>query len=334
MPFHHYRPLKNPRVEEKHFKLGLENDEKFEIALEGRAAWVIGFLGGFIDSICSTPFHNMVKKMRKNEILDFQNKKSWLWRGKVRQFVLNTPGFMFMCVGTHWAIRGQKQGVNRALIPGEYLSTATVGGLLAAIWTAPVDLLRSKQKATKKYLLQTSRETFEQSGLIGLYRGFLYSVLRDGLFCMGWMGLIPCMHVALMNRSEFCDNHPHITSVPFVVLVASLVSFVHLPLHYAKEAGLGYPKDVERGKIKFWLKEFKATNTLYVGLQPCIARLSVTFFILHNVRMKMIRFRSERKLSPHPYFMRTDAYPPDMRWGAGYGGMYDRDLEDPNPLRY
>jgi len=332
MPFHHYRPLKNPRVDAKFFKKDLEPGEDFEIPLSGRAAYTTGLGGGFLDAVCSTPLHNVVKKMRKNEKLDFENTKKWLWKGKVRQFIMNTPGFMIQNIGVAAAIRGQKNGVNRKLTPIEYLSTATVGGFCSAFWTAPIDLLRAKQKATKKYLLQTSREVFENSGVIGIYRGFLFSVLKDSVFCMGWMGVIPLMHVALRNRSDWCDDHPLITSAPFVVFAATAVSAVQLPLHHAKEMGLSYPRDVERGTIKFWLNDMKTNNTLHVGLYPMVARLSVTFFILHNFRMKMIAFRSERKLCAHPYIIRHDAKPPDMRWGFGFGGTYDRDLEDPNPL--
>eukprot|EP00494_Astrolonche_serrata_P004733 UN04747 len=78
-----------------------------------------------------------------------KNKWSWLFRGRIRQFVLWAPAITLQ---SHWvasAVRTIKRGVNRPLEPLEYIGTAYCGGVFSAVWSTPIDLLRAKQKISQ-----------------------------------------------------------------------------------------------------------------------------------------------------------------------------------------
>lgn len=324
MVFHHYRPLKNPRVDEKRWKRGLKEDEEFEIALSGWACLMVSLGGSFLDAILTTPVANCARKKLAGEPLNFEGKLRWLFRGRIRHFVLWGPSLCLQSLSVGSTIRAHKGFINKALTPTEYLTTTYWGGFFSALYSAPVDFLRAKQKVSRKYLLQISRDTFHSAGLLGFYRDFRWCVLRDSIYCFSWLGAIPAFYVLAANKSETCKNHPAITSVPACLLMGALCSPLY-GLTSAKETALQFSPELERASVQYQFNQLYKSGALRRSLEYSGARYALSFFLLDRIRMRTVNFRTDRKLKAHPYLVHAGLFVPDAAHGVHYRYVDEND---------
>jgi len=327
MPFHNYKPLKNPVTLNRRYKAGLSEDDEFQVPLSSRLSFWVGMTSGFIDAITLTPLINIVRKQRANEQLNFRGKLKWLFRGRIRQFVMVAPTMTIQSSVVTWGTQSLREyiSVNYALKPHEHIRAALFGGLASSLYSSPIEFFRSKQQITRKYLLQISRETIQNFGIIGLYRGWAWTAARDTIFCTGWAGLLPACHVALGNRSPFLKEHQAAVSFPLSFLLGSLCAAPIHAINSAKEVALSYPQDVERSSIRYWLNQMHAEKTLLTGYPVFAVRISLGFYICDRVRWAIWDYHCNRKLRANPRLGMGSIYPYDIGFGVHYS-MRDNDI--------
>jgi len=320
MPFHNYKPLKNPVTLNRRYKAGLSEDDTFQVPLNNNLSFWVGMLSGFVDAITMTPLLNIVRKQRANEPLDFQGKLRWLFRGRIRQFLMGAPSLSLQCVvvGSGTAKLREFETVNYALRPVEHIRATLYGGFASSLYSSPIEFFRAKQQITKKYLLEISRETVENFGIVGFYRGWGWTLLRDTIMCTGWMGLVPALHVGMSNRFDWCKKHQSAVSLPCSFLIGTLCSIPILAINSAKNAALQYPQDLERSNVKYWLREFHAEKRLFTGLPVFALRMSIGFYMYDRIRWRMWNYHCDRKLRANPKLGMGGAFPYDIQFGVHY----------------
>jgi len=320
MPFHNYKPLKNPVTLKRRYKAGLSEDDKFQVPLNNNLSFWIGMLSSFVDAMTMTPLLNITRKQRAGETLDFGGKRRWLWRGRLRQFVMWGPTLSIQSVVVGWGTANLRQyeKVNYALTPWEHIRATTYGGFASSLYSSPMEFFRAKQKISKKYLLEISRETVESFGVLGFYRNWGWVLARDTILCTGWMGILPAFHVALGDRYQWCEDHQSVVSLPFAFLVGALCSVPALAINSAKELALQYPKDVERASMQFHLKQLHAEQKLFIGLPTYALRMSIAFFLYDRVRWKIWDYHCNRKLRANPRLGHAALHPYDIQFGVHY----------------
>ena len=85
--------------------------------------------------------------------------------------------------------------------PIELLGTSTMGGLTAALATSPIELIMIQQQLHGRSLPSTAFSIVAGfgAGSRGLYRGLGATMMRDGIYVGGLLGITPVMQSYLMN---------------------------------------------------------------------------------------------------------------------------------------
>lgn len=132
------------------------------------------------------------------------------------------------------------EDVRRAMTLWEEMASATAGGCVCALYTAPMELLMVQQQNFGGTLPHTARRVWAEKGLAhGVFRGVVAGALRDGAYTLGLLGITPMLQtyvqrqwqlpesaaglVASFGSGVFCG----VLSCPFDVIKTSMQGDLH-----------------------------------------------------------------------------------------------------------
>jgi len=137
------------------------------------------------------------------------------------------------------------------------------------------------------------------------------------VYCVGWMGILPMLHVWLGNHFAVCKKHSSITALPISIFSACICSPL-MCLNIANENALTFTPEIERASVVHQLKSMHAQGTLFRGIEMYALRLTFAFYMLDRLRMRTIKFRSDRKLAANPVLGHVGFHAPDLGLGVNY----------------
>lgn len=92
-------------------------------------------------------------------------------------------------------------GSGTNLTPVQEMSSALIGGAISAIYTTPVELTMIQQQNFGGSLPSTAARLVKEHGVGILRRGFLATAMRDGVYTLGLLGMVPVIQRALQKRT-------------------------------------------------------------------------------------------------------------------------------------
>lgn len=161
----------------------------------------LGFIGGSIDVtlLQSTNYW----KNAAQQGLPFTLNPMVLYRGYFANLMNN--GF---CVSTQFLFNGLVQkavtgGVDRPLTAAEKITCGTSAGVLSGIVCGPIELVMIQQQRQGLSLMATSLDILK-GGLSQVFRGTTGMCFREGIYCGGYLGIMPVVREQIQAR--FSDS--------------------------------------------------------------------------------------------------------------------------------
>ena len=94
---------------------------------------------------------------------------------------------------------------DRALTTSETLLSAFAGGALSGIVCGPLELTMIQQQRFGLNIIQTPMGIIREAGLIGMCRGMLPAITREGIFTCGYLGIYSSLSFILFtNKYQSC----------------------------------------------------------------------------------------------------------------------------------
>eukprot|EP00941_MAST-03F_sp_MAST-3F-sp1_P000214 g214.t1 len=93
----------------------------------------------------------------------------------------------------------------RPLTSYESIISALFGGCCGGLVCGPMELLMIQQQRFGGSLFSTTRRLFQSNGVASYARGLLPSVVREGVYCCGYLGIAPQVSKQVATRFEKDD---------------------------------------------------------------------------------------------------------------------------------
>jgi len=202
----------------------------------------MGVISGCIEVVCMQPV--LYNKNASQQNLPFTFNPKLLYRGVtvsvINMGVLTGLQFPLTDLATKLILRGQK----RRLSNHEMILSGLMGGVMSGFICAPMELILIQQQRFGGSMASTFSSVISKHGLTGLFRGLSSTCGREGLWCMGYMGLGPASHRYL--KENYHMNNATALMLGSVLTGIAVSTFSH-PLDTIKTVMQG---DLERTKFK------------------------------------------------------------------------------------
>mmetsp|Transcript_18 Transcript_18/g.27 ORF Transcript_18/g.27 Transcript_18/m.27 type:complete len:285 (-) Transcript_18:168-1022(-) len=175
-------------------------------------------------------------------------------------------------------------GEDRALTEVEEIASAFTGGAISGIVCGPLELTMIQQQRFGRNIIHTPMQIIRETGLLGMGRGMLPSIMREGIFTCGYLGVTPVLERKI-SQNEQLSFLPK----PLVQFVCSMTAgFV--------ASGLSHPADTIKTCMQGDIQQSTYTRMtsglrliihrdgfggLYKGFIWRYLRMGMTFFIFN-----------------------------------------------------
>jgi len=130
-----------------------------------------------------------------------------------------------ICVMAQFFLNGQIKnaltgGVDREMTSTEKIGAGVTSGVLSSFLAGPMELVMIQQQVNGGGMVSTALDLLKQ-GPGTVYRGLLGMCLREGIYCGGYLGVMPVVRSEIMNRNpEMSDDTARLAAAccttPFV----------------------------------------------------------------------------------------------------------------------
>jgi len=152
----------------------------------------LGSVASFIQAVILQP--TLYWKNASQQGLPFTMKPGVIYRGMSASLYseVGSCGVQFFLTGAlKHAIVGNTP---RPLTDNETMLAALLGGSIAALYTSPLELIMIQQQRFGLSFPGTVKHIVQEHGMFnGVYRGLVSSVLRDGVYVWGLLGITPIL---------------------------------------------------------------------------------------------------------------------------------------------
>ncbi|OXV06024.1 hypothetical protein Egran_06208 [Elaphomyces granulatus] len=298
---------------------------------------IAGFTAGVISTLCLHPLDLIKTRLQVDqsssprigsslrlirEISRYEGGISALYRGLTPNILGNSTswGFYFLCYGNiKDSMRKNRGSEHNDLRASEYFVASGVAGLLTAIFTNPIWVIKTRMLSTGSLtpgaypsLLFGVRQIFRSEGVAGFYHGLLPSLfgVSHGAFQFMAYERLKLSWPRLTSRSRNISSisrdihRRELTNVDLIIIstlskmFAGCITYPYQVLRsrlQTYDAAIVY-RGVIDVIVQVWRKE--GVNGFYKGLGPSIIRVLpstwVTFLVYENVKMHL----SERSIGP------------------------------------
>ena len=203
----------------------------------------------------------------------------------------------------------------RALSEKEILSASFGAGALSALFYGPVDLVTIQQQKLHSAPIATVRTLMKEYGTLSLFRGLGATIVREGIYTAGYLGLSPVIAHHLMEKKqnpsesesllddEYCypmfGNRPFLACIVGACMAGSLSAILTHPADTAKTC---VQSDMTKQKwpnarialLKMWTGEVEGgTGRMWKGLGPRIMRLSGASYVCISFQEMAMNLKTE-----------------------------------------
>lgn len=204
--------------------------------LSGAENAVLGAVAGGIEICIDQPMIYWKNATQQN--MPFTMKPEILYRGLGASVanMATLTGIQFISTGyVKKLITG---GVERNISTKEKIGAATIGGMLSGLAAGPMELIMIQQQRFGGTFLGTPRGIIAANGPMGMTRGVMTSVAREGAFSAGMLGLAPCAsewletscglnHINASIGGSFLGTIAVMTTQPFDTVKTCMQGDIH-----------------------------------------------------------------------------------------------------------
>ena len=175
-------------------------------------------------------------------------------------------------------------GEDRALTPIEEMGSALLGGMISGVPCANMELIMTQQMRYGTTLLATPTKIISNSGVMGMFRGTVTSVGREGVFTLGYLGLGPALDTYCHKEQKMSKASAAVCGAVGGGVVASVLSH---PMDTIKTCMQGDIEGVTYGSLTQTAKTVYSESGVagfYRGVQWRTSRLICLVGIINLIK--------------------------------------------------
>mmetsp|Transcript_11433 Transcript_11433/g.23999 ORF Transcript_11433/g.23999 Transcript_11433/m.23999 type:complete len:277 (+) Transcript_11433:90-920(+) len=264
--------------------MGADNENVLQ-RLSGGENCVLGIAAGAIEVGINQPM--LYCKNAVQQGLPFTMDPRVLYRG-VTMSAMNMGGL----TGLQFYLSGfiQKQitaGSPRSLTAAEEMGAGFLGGAISGLPCCVMELVMIQQQRFGGSIVGTASRLMRSQGAPILMRGFITSSGREGIYTLGYLGLVPVVQRELVQRYN-CS--PVMGGIAGSICAGCFAGWASHPLDTIKTCMQG---DVEGTKYTSitstarLLYQEGGIGAFYNGLFWRCGRMISAVFILHNLKIQL-----------------------------------------------
>lgn len=257
----------------------------------------VGMACGTIEVCIDQPL--LYWKNAAQQGMPFTLKPSLMYRGLVASISNMAALTAIQFFGTGLIKRAIVGGEDRALSSSETLVSAFAGGAISGIVCGPLELTMIQQQKFGLNIIQTPAGIIRETGILGMTRGILPAITREGIFTCGYLGVTPLLEKKISNNEAF-SSFPR----PIVQFGCSMgAGFI--------ASGLSHPADTIKTCMQGDIQQSTYTRAI-AGLRLIISRDGIgglyKGFLWRYLRMGMTFFIFNLTMEPVSHTLFPDVF--------------------------
>eukprot|EP01084_Bolivina_argentea_P057625 105269_1 len=219
--------------------------------------------------------------------LPFTLNPKYLYRGLIASITNYASLAAIQFVGTGLIKRTIINHTNRDLKSHEILLSAYAGGAISGIVSGPLELTMIQQQRFGGNIIATPLRIIETTGLLGMTRGLMLTMIRTGLFSCGYLGITPLLEQKIKRYDTLIYSGIPLPIIQFgCSMIASFVavSLSH-PVDTVKTCMQG---DIEQNtytraiNTMSYIRNEYGMRGLYRGVLWQYSRSMLVFFVFNR----------------------------------------------------
>mmetsp|Transcript_10230 Transcript_10230/g.20862 ORF Transcript_10230/g.20862 Transcript_10230/m.20862 type:complete len:270 (-) Transcript_10230:480-1289(-) len=198
-----------------------------------------------------------------------------------------------LCVMSQFFLNGQIKniltgGVDREMTSSEKIGAGVSSGVISSIIASPMELIMIQQQLHGKGMVATAVELIMQ-GPGTVFRGLLGMCLREGIYCGGYLGVMPVVRAEIGARNP--DLSDDTTRLAAACVTTPFVSFASHPADTMKTCLQG---DVAGAKYSGYAQTAKSLiaergiQSLWAGLPWRLFRQGCAIFLFDKINAELV----------------------------------------------
>lgn len=115
-------------------------------------------------------------------------------------------------------------GEDRALTPIEEIGSALLGGMISGVPCANMELVMTQQMRYGTSIFATPTKIIADTGILGMFRGSITAIGREGVFTLGYLGVGPAVETYCRRSQEMSRPSAALAGAVGGGVLASLLS--------------------------------------------------------------------------------------------------------------
>lgn len=210
-----------------------------------------------------------------------------LWRGTGASMCneFGQTGLQFVTTGLfRKAAVGGSGAPGRELTAGEDAAAAMLGGVAAAVFVSPVELVMLQQQRFGGALLTTPLRIYRGYGVWGLARGFVPTAARDAVYCAGMLSATPLLR---RHAQQAGLPAPEMAAAVAAAMVAGVLSCPFDAVKACMKGDLDQRTFGSMSQTVGTMWRDGGARRLFRGVEWRCANLAGCFFIIDGMEQRL-----------------------------------------------
>lgn len=195
---------------------------------------------------------------------------------------------MFMSSNSNKSSNNSDNSIEPEMTNGQRLASAMMGGVVSAVFTAPVELVMIQQQQFGGTMIGTPLRVIKTYGFSnkGMFRGVLPVILRDSIYVSGLLGVTPIIQRFFIEKYGMSDINSSICASMVGGMVAAVPSH---PLDITKTCMQGDMGQVVYKGVRSTMKTLwdeGGITRMYHGCMWRTFNIIATVFIANECRIR------------------------------------------------
>jgi len=178
-------------------------------------------------------------------------------------------------------------GIQRRLSNNELLFSSFAGGFLSGIVGGPLELVLIQQQRFGGNIIGTPLGLIKEFGVGILTRGMFLCSIREGLFCVGYLGITPILSRQFHEKYAVSENKSKVYASVIAGLIAAPLS------HPFDTMKTGMQGDVQRKKYGTMIQTYNQMmseggfSRFFKGLFFRTTRMIMGIYIINDCKLRL-----------------------------------------------
>jgi len=194
-------------------------------------------------------------------------------------------------------------GVDRPLGPAEKIGAGVSAGVLSSIVSGPMELVMIQQQLRGTGMMATALDILKEGPLM-FSRGLMGMMLREGIYCGGYLGIMPVVRQEITTR--YPDSYGKNEDGARIAAACVTTPFVSFASHPADTIKTCLQGDVAQARYKGYLQTAQSLvaergiSSLWAGMPWRLFRQGCAIFLFDKINTELapILFPHAFKKSP------------------------------------